>query len=305
MLVIISEDSKSGYKFWNTIRKHVLHNSPNSLIQIARPSNHIAFGGKNRELGGIGNIRTELNYQLEKLTKMGGKHLILLAIDSVNYNSGTITDTSIQVKNLISYIKGLHNGKIKNNYNLKNIEIQVTQYYCFEEIFLTFKYLQEFSGVHLAPAPSRQKAQELHSLVINTVCYPTWTDYSQLISESDRQFLYRKYKRKHNLKSVNDLYNREVLASLILEYITSVNKELFFRVDKKNIQSCWFHNCYNGENFHKNIRKSKIEGLDYCRGCVVSNNKYGKGSTKLGVLLTNSLFINQGLIDISKLRSYI
>lgn len=305
MLLIITEDSKSGYKFWKAVRQHVFHNSPKSNIQIARPYNHKDFGGVNKEKGGISNIRIELDYQLRKLSKMSGKHLILLAIDSVNYNTGPSTGTSIQVKNLISYIKGLHSGRIKHNYNLKDIEIQVTQYYCFEEIFLTFKYLQDFAGVHLAPAQSRQKAQDLHNIVINTICYPTWTDYSQLMSQADRQFLYTKYKKKHQLKSTNDLYNREVLASLILEYITSINKELFFRVDKKNIQSCWFNDCFEGENFKRNIRKPKEEGYNYCRGCVAANNKYGKGSTKLGALLTNSLFINQGLIDIKKLRSYI
>ena len=68
MLVIITEDSKSGYEFWNSFKRIVCRNSVNVEVAIARPANHISFGGTNRNRGGITNVKSELNHQIMKLS---------------------------------------------------------------------------------------------------------------------------------------------------------------------------------------------------------------------------------------------
>lgn len=318
MLVIITEDSKSGYEFWNSFKRIVCRNSVNVEVAIARPANHISFGGINRNRGGITNVKSELNYQIMKLSKIPGKHLIFLAIDfTADPNSATL----LNVKNLITYVNRIKSGRVDKFQGIDNVAITYSRYFCYEEIFLSFKYLTEFCGVKYGGnSLDMQKARRIHHILHNyfvTVSNSqsaVYSDYLPLLNNnnsvnmpdynSDLYFLYKKYKRQHQLVW-NDMKNREVVASLCLEYISSVNSKYLVRIDKSGIGYCWFLDCGSkGELKNKLKHKGKkIHNMD-CSDCFLCENCQ-LGRSKMGYLLTNSLFKKQGLIDINSMLSYI
>ena len=318
MLVIITEDSKSGYEFWSSFKRIVCRNSVNVEVAIARPANHVSFGGTNRNRGGITNVKSELNHQITKLAKIPGKHLIFLAIDfTADPNSATL----LNVKNLITYVIRKKKRQIEKFEEINNVDITYSRYFCYEEIFLSFKYLTEFCGVKYGGnSLDMQKARKIHKTLHHYFVTASnsqshvYSDYLSLLNNSnsvntpdyssDLYFLYKKYKRSHQLVW-DDMKNREVVASLCLEYISSVNSKYLVRIDKSGIGYCWFLDCGSkGELKNKLKHKGKkIPNMD-CSDCFLCENCQ-LGRNKMGHLLTNSLFRKQGLININKMLEYI
>lgn len=324
MLVIITEDSKSGLEFWNYLKKIITNNSLNVKVVSARPKNHIDFGGNNKNYGGIGNVKNELNKQLDILKQIPGKHMILLAIDLVsqNLNSGNL----ITMNNLIRYISDLKQNKIIKYKNICNdINIEYSKYYCYEEIFLSFKKLMLFCDLKNSQANDAVKAKNMYYVVWKFLKSRndllrksngkiiTYTDYLEKLNNnysilsiqkgSYLDFLYNKYKKVHNL-SLKDMRNREIVASLMLEYITSINKKIDLKINKEKIGKCWFNDCFypfDLKNRDKNLKNNSNLNCNVCQLCKY----YKSGSNKMGILLRDSLFVDTGNISIFSLLSYI
>lgn len=91
---------------------------------------------------------------------------------------------------------------------------------------------------------------------------------------------------------------------MCLAYISSVEKDVFFDIDKGIIGDCWFENCFSEKGLiPTKVKKIRPVSSNCCKNCEVHKRfKYGK--EKMGVLLTKSLFRDKGLIDIDLLRQY-
>lgn len=185
--------------------------------------------------------------------------------------------------------------------------------YCYEEIFLSFKYLLEFCSVN-NNALNKVKAKEIYNKVRQILCNNTYSDYLGVLnnnkplinldSGSILDFLYKYYKYKRHL-TLEDMKNRECVASLCLAYISSVEKGVFFDIDKSIIGDCWFQDCFCERGIKpRNVKKIRKIPQICCKNCQVYK-KFRYGSQKMGCLLTYSLFRDKGLIDINMLRQYI
>ena len=192
MLVIITEDSKSGHDFWRIIHNIVLNNSSNVEVQVARPRNHVDFGGTNTHSGGITNVKNEFNYQVNRLNSLSGNHMILLAIDNVSDQN---IMTSSVVTDLIRYV--LNVTRYSMNYG--NVHIDFTKYYCYEEIFLSFKDLPKYLGIQNRIRDRDSRVSKIYRDIVSGLVTTRWMDYSQTMSNDNRNFLYSKYRRKYGL----------------------------------------------------------------------------------------------------------
>lgn len=294
MLVIITEDSKSGFQFWSYFKRLVLKDSKNVEIVVARPKNHVDFGGSNTELGGIGNVLYELNYQLNRLSSITGNHLIFLGID---YIDDTTKDAYKTINNISDFVINYKNKKIAKYLNINNVRIEYSHYYCYEEIFLSFKYLSDFLNLKNNSSEVK-KALQIYKTIYNYLCNLTkgnvYYNYLRVLNNNQNivnidkngilYFLYRKYKKKYKL-SLDKMRNRETVAALCLEYITSVNDKYLLKISKRGIGPCWFNDCYYLGFLKQELRKiGKLSNNKDCNGCLLCT-KCKKGSQKMGMLL--------------------
>lgn len=121
----------------------------------------------------------------------------------------------------------------------KEAVFRYTTYYCFEEIFLSYKGLCSIISVDLEVS---QKLLELQNSLINEGQYP-----------KDNSFWYDFVGMKKNTT------NRETLSSLILNYLTNTAQKGFLII-KSKIGDCWISDCASTQ-LHQNV-------CDKCNFCM-------------------------------------
>lgn len=307
MLVIITEDSGSGYQFWKTTKRIALGNSANCEVVIAGTLGKPFVRGK---AGGIGSVRKELDFQVNRLKNVPGRHLILLAIDNVQRYAGAHSDTIVNVMRVLNYLRAVYPSKTVNG----NTEIDVTGYNCIEEVFLSFKDLPMYCCVNAVPSNARTKARQIHSRIHDALSNPqkVFCNYLEdlnggmplttIAATSDLRFLYNKHvsKRRKAKKTVDvepaDMQSREKMAWLALEYTSTVNRGVGFEINKSGISACWHTTCNR-----KNMAYPAATGCDICE--VLSNGLY-EDSAKWGRLWSKSLLLGVGNLDMNKLRRF-
>lgn len=327
MICIITEDSKSGKQFWVEFKRLALGNSKNVKIQVARPSNHVSLGGTNQNEGGISLVKGELYRQIQELNKIPGKHLIFLAIDFV-----TNPRTFRYVQGIVKEVKRLQSNKSNSS-----IDFEICPFYCIEELFLSFKYLLEFSGLKKNnPSIGCQRAITIYNIIYKYLYHHLLTnkywDYlidlnngipinqNNILGSLDRNgllyFAYNEYNKNHpyNFKE-SKLLSREEVGALCLEYITSINEKTFFRIRKSAIDICWFEDCFSRQFLYRNrfytfypkmnnATQFKQNACSDCDMCIDPSFGCQKGEDKFFKLLNNSFFKISG-INIKNWYNYI
>ena len=185
MLYIVTEDSKSGFQFWEAIKKIILDDSVNASIISAC---------------GIDGIISTVNSLNLKSTDT-----LLMCLD----NKGTY-----QVKVVIKSVK----QKAKN----LGVRLIITDYYCMEEIFLSFSKLEDWVTCH------KTDNITIHEYIRN--CVMQGVNYFDYPTEEIIEFVRQ-----------NNLTNREHLASSLLGQYTSLNKG--WHICKSDMGECWIKDC--------------------------------------------------------------
>lgn len=301
MLVIITEDSKSGKQFWDITKRIVLQNTSNCEVVIAGT---LGRSYAATDVGGISKVKHELDYQVMRLCSLQGRHLILLAVDNVMSYAGANGSTVMHVQRLANHVR----LKYASNAQYNRIKIVFTGYCCIEEVFLSFKYLTEYCCVKAAPANARDKAKqiykEIHTGIVTAITvYGNYLEnlnfgrpLTAIDPSSDLYFLYSKYKYKRNLK-VRDMENREVMASLALEYISSVTNGIGFKIGKSTISSCWHTTCTTPCMAYTTATN--------CSKCELYMNRIFTDRLKWGKFLSDSLLLHTGNVSLDSLKQYV
>lgn len=293
MIVIITEDSVSGYKFYKDIKEILFKNDNKIEIVIARAKNHKDFGGNSDKRGGISNVSHELKYQVNRLTQkkkhQDKKHLIFLAVDQASENSSV----TVCIKRILKEI-----SKYERSEKFKNIDFLLSDYYCMEEMFLGFKYLLDYINLEeLYTKAQKKKVKYFYDAVYNSL---SSDDYNNYVSDvyKDIGFLKNKEKQKREEKGLSseDIENyirqsRERVASYILTYITTSNRDLTLDVTKKIVSPCWFFECNQRKGLYpkipENIKVQKSKKV--CSKCKLKDLNYSS-EEKLKFFLENSLY---------------
>lgn len=301
MIVVISEDSKSGYDFYNTIRKkYYKEYSTEFQVIRARGKDHVSLGGTSTMAGGIGRVKNELEVQFKRLTKgkrKDQKHLIYIAIDNAKDNESVMR--TIQKIVLRAEI-------LKANNPYDNVDIEYSPYYCSEEIYLGFRYLMDYINVEELVPQQRDKIIELYNVVNNNLNSDEYVDYKRDLVPS-REFLRNKYKKFHKRKIEWVDFNRERLAATILEYITTANTKLLFDIKKSTVSPCWFLDCEARRQFASAVRGSEPmtqkEKSEICETCKLCRNT--RIEDKLAFLLENSEYSPKIFLDKNFMNKYL
>jgi hypothetical protein len=307
MLVIITEDSGSGHRFWRITKQIALGNTKNCDVVIAGTLGKPFVRGK---AGGVGSVRKELDFQVNRLKNMPGRHLIVLAIDNVQRYAGAHSDTMTHVMRVLNHLRAVYPTNTANG----NTEIDVAGYNCIEEVFLSFKDLPMYCCVDAAPPNARDKARRIYARIHDALSDPNKVFHNYLVdlndgvplttikATSDLRFLYKKHvqKRKDSGKPIDvepaDMQSREKIAWLALEYISGVMRGVGFAINKSGISACWKTTCSK-----PNMAYPAATRCDKCE--VLSNGLY-EDSAKWGRLWSKSLLLGVGNLDMNKLRRF-
>lgn len=137
MIYIITEDSNSGYEFWQNLSILFKVN----MVQVLPSS-------------GIANVKNTLKSLLKGVSyTLNHGDKIFLAIDNVSFNS----EAYIYTYRLREYVKSILKNLISSD-----IRICFSSYYCYEEILLSFYKL-----VNLSSAPDiRELFSKIHDNIM-------------------------------------------------------------------------------------------------------------------------------------------
>lgn len=194
-MIIITEDSSSGYQLWRAIKNTYLKGREDvSLIPA----------------GGIDKIYRVIRDMSERIYN-GEK--VILAIDMAEPET---------VRRLLSYIE--NSGMASS--------CLLTDYYCSEEVFLSFKYLTEWCAAN--------KFKALCKDIRESILAKRGIDYTKNQPSTLVKFL-NEYIKMHPM-STGKHYNREQLASLILTEVTKESGKRFY-VSKSTLGKCWWKDC--------------------------------------------------------------
>ena len=219
VVIIISEDTKSGYQFYCEFAKLF-----NDAIQVY----HTGYGGhKNAGGASLFYPTVEKLYTDHKIKK---GDLVFLAFDN------------IVATNTASLAEKRHSEEIIDACRLyltrKNVETKVSEYVCFEQLFLSFEYFWEFcSSTNRVPSTPLETYYCKHKSF-----FTTWNgnSYPQIFN------LY--LKQGHTM---------EQLLSGLAHSISSSGGMTGFKIDKSTIGQCWFADCSVARTkIHKNQRVS-------------------------------------------------
>lgn len=245
MIYIITEFDGASLAFWEAVNLNLLDN-----------------GAKTLASNGLHNMINVVN----RLGLKAGDTL-LLAIDKANSNR-TVTREAV-LEATFQLCKS------------KRARLLATTYYCFEEIFLSYKYL-----VPLMNKPSTDYKVMLAEVVQHYIRMDT--DYSLVKNGVLGDFLSKR----------PELCTREQAAKEILRYLSITIVGLFETIPKR-IGICWIGDC----------NKLRIENYKYLTPVCCSKCNYECKMTtatdKLKHLDENTLFNQSGKLSLQGLRDYI
>ena len=96
---------------------------------------------------------------------------------------------------MITYVNRIKSGRVDKFQGIDNVAITYSRYFCYEEIFLSFKYLTEFCGVKYGGnSLDMQKARRIHHILHNyfvTVSNrqgAVYSDYLPLLNKISQGF---------------------------------------------------------------------------------------------------------------------
>lgn len=229
MVIILTEDSTSGFKFYRVL-KNKLFKTP---IQVYNTS----YGSNDGSAGNSKFLQAIINLEKDGLLKEGD--IVFFAVDNL----------VITKPEMLNEVKALRN-KLYSCYNfLDNLNIQhyTSSYVCIEEIFLTFKFLEEFVTPY----------NRANNAYLNL--YKKYKNIFQNGAKT-QDYLHIFQKEIQSKKTIE-----KCLHSLLLN-ITSENDFNMFKINKSDIGKCWFTDCYV-------VKTSLTERqLNICKNCYCSNS---------------------------------
>jgi hypothetical protein len=315
MLIIITEDSHSGYQFWKGVHTILLNNNKNCEVIVAGES---VFGSDNA--GGVSKIQPELIYHIDKLKIINGTHTILLAVDNVLGFDGFDSKTVRQV-HIIRYFCEQQKILLKQE-GIININIEIAEYSCLEEIFLSFKDLLKYSCVESGNTEDIERAKIFHNIIYeNLTQVNEYENYLirlnndlpfqhtfQIKKTSNLRWLYNHHGKNHRLLDKNkenyydyslkndDIINREKMAELVLGYITLVTPDDNFFISKGIFGKYWTKNCAK-------INKNYINA-NFCKNCFLNKDNLTNVFIKWSNIFQYSILLQNKNVSLGKLKEY-
>lgn len=197
MIYVITEDNRSGKDFWISV-SHAFKN-----LEVTSS-------------GGCGGMYASY---MQRLVELKSGDIILLALDSAS--------TEHVVKQNKGSIMKLHKEMLLAKRN--GVSVTLLNYYCFEEVMLTFSKLAMWACYSPRSPLNLEPIQEyLVGCISNDI------DYFENPSPELKDFI-----RLMNSK------NREYLCSHLLGHLTH---KTGFRVTKSELGECWRCNCCDNES---------------------------------------------------------
>ena len=220
MIYVISEDEGSGLSFWK-----IFFESYFKEYQIITSNSN------------AGNLT--LQYQLdEALSRTSANDTIFIAFDKIYSSSGFDTGDFLNVA--------------MEKCRRKSVDLYVTKYFCFEEIYLSYPELETMI---------RKDGRDLS--LANVALY-----IREMIEKDEDYFQSNKQVREQiESKRKDASQNREHFADAALYNLTRTIKHGYFTIDKSKrngINKCWTSAC-------DDIRNTKKKDISYmCDNCSYS-----------------------------------
>lgn len=245
MICILTEDNKSGFKFFKKISEVIFDNNVTVFNTSYKSKTKGAGNSKFKEA-----IEHLIN---DKVLSHGD--FLFIALDNM---IGTTPEFKENIKAIQKDIN-LACKLLQRN----KIQYEISEYTCWEEIMLSFKYLLEFCNDEIYES---DKAIQLYN------------EYKQQFLKGTTNYL---VVFKDEIEKGNTV---EYCIANLLRKLSGTETFRTFKITKEKVGHCWYIDCDRPE----------ITTGAYCRNCYAvrfANIKDAKkGKNRLLFLYNNSLF---------------
>ena len=212
---ILCEDSNGGAFFWETVNREIL----SDYFQLMP-----CFG--------FGNLWLEFD-KLRRSSALNSESIIIIVMDNITKQGArTILDKFRKIKREETY------------------RIEISDYYCIEEVFLSFESLLDwckYNGSLKREYEKISKSIRLKDVYFDEVITQSdpETKTTKIISQTPGKLMNEVDKVKYVLGGKR--YNREGFAKAFYGHIIGSNTKGQFSVERENrdkiTTSCWFTDC--------------------------------------------------------------
>lgn len=261
MLYVITEDTNSARDFWKITFKTFLDDKKYKFIEFNLASNGATVSG-NKALNGLVD---------KAMLQVQPGDSLFIAFDNIGASSRVNHKTG----KTIGFDSGDFLLNTQQKCNLKNVNLFISSYYCFEELYLSY------DGLYRLYSEDGKNKTLLNALKYVQQNILQGTEYYNRNSKYIQEVI--KIKPDANT-------NKEHFADALLSQVTGEIKHGYFTITKNGhtsgVTRCWTKSCEELYSI-KNLGVGSYT-CENCKFCMKEKSRYDK----LVNLDTNSIHIN-------------